>query len=124
MQNLRKRLSIHRPSKQKLGHLSDDAFGHYLAGVLDGDGHISTQGQIVICFNEKDIADAYTLRTRIGYGHVRPMKGAAAATLIFSKKAGIIRVADLIRDKLKHPNRIKQFNTRLCQKTSENSEIN
>jgi len=109
-------LSEHRPSKKPLNILTDLDFGYYLAGIIDGDGHISTQGQIVISFNSKDKRHAFIVRTRIGFGKVRYVKGKNAVNLIVSTKEGIIHVSDLIRNKLQHPIRIYQFNDRLYDK--------
>ena len=59
-----KQLSIHRPLKQKL--TKSNNFEYYLAGLIDGDGHISTIGHIVIAFNLRDKRDAYYIRSLIG----------------------------------------------------------
>jgi len=108
-----KKLSIHRPSKKIY---DEKMFGYYLAGLIDGDGHISTQYQIVITFNSRDKADAYALRSRIGYGVVKDVKGKNACTLVISNSEGVFKVALLIKDKLKHPDKIFQYNTRLTKR--------
>lgn len=107
-----KKLSIHRPSKKEF---HSEKFGHYLAGLIDGNGHISTIGQIVISFNEKDYKSAQRLRSTLGYGKVRKVKDKNACNLIVSKKEGIIKIALLIKDKLKHPSKIAQYNSRLVE---------
>lgn len=120
-----KKISIHKPSKCKY---SDIDFQYYLAGIIDGDGHINTQQQIVIVFNEKEEYEAHSLMKRVGYGNVKRIKNKKAITWIISDKKGVIFVANLIKNKIKHPIRIKQYNTRLYpnwinEKTSENSII-
>jgi hypothetical protein len=122
-----KNLSIHRPSKRPL--LTENTLGHYLAGLIDGDGHFSTMGHIVISFNLRDKRDAYSIRSLLGYGKVRPVKDKNAVNLIISNKTGVKHVAALVRDKLKHPVRISQYNTRIYElgfssrKTSRNTTI-
>ena len=124
-----KQLSIHRPLKQKL--TKSNNFEYYLAGLIDGDGHISTIGHIVIAFNLRDKRDAYYIRSLIGFGKIREVKNKNAVNLIISNKKGIIYVANLIKDKIKHPVRIEQYNERLFSKlklikhkTSINNTIN
>ena len=96
-----KKLSVHRPSKRSLSDLTDLEFGCYLAGLIDGDGHISTQGHIVISFNSRDKRDAFLIRTRLGFGKVRQVKNKNAVNLIISNKNGVIYTLELIRNKLK-----------------------
>ena len=120
-------LSIHKPNKKI--YTSHFLFSHYLAGLIDGDGHFSKLGQIIICFNEKDLENAYFLKSQIGYGKIRKIKNKKAYNYIISNLKGISHVSNLIKDKIKHPNRIHQFNTRLYPKyisikTLNNSTIN
>jgi hypothetical protein len=119
------KLSVHRPSKK---NYNLNSFSHYLAGLIDGDGHISTIGQIIISFNIKDIKSAYGIRSRIKYGRVRKVKNKNACNLIVSNKDGVLCIASLIKDKLKHPDKISQYNSRLTklfniEKTANNSQI-
>lgn len=120
-----KRLSKHVPSKRVY---SNDMLGHYLAGLIDGDGHIATNSYIIICFNELDLSSAWKLKSQIGFGHIRKVKNKKAYLWKISNEKGIEHVAQLICDKLKHPSKIKQFNERLFpkfsnRKTSSNSTI-
>jgi len=108
-----KKLTVHRPSKKLF--TTDKDFGHYLAGIIDADGHFSKLGHVVIAFNLRDIRDAYTIRSLIGYGKVRPVKGKNSVNLIISNKKGASHVANLVRHKLKHPDKIEQYNLRLCE---------
>ena len=93
---MKKKLSIHRPSKQLLNN--KESFGHYLAGLIDADGHISNIKHIVIAFNSRDLKDALKLRQKIGFGKVRKVKNKNAVNLIISNKKGIHHVAILIKD--------------------------
>jgi hypothetical protein len=51
-----KQVSDHVPRSRKL---TNEEFGHYLAGLIEGDGHFSVQQQLVITFNSQDISTAY-----------------------------------------------------------------
>ena len=108
-----KKLSIHRPTKKIY---TKEMFGHYLAGLIDGDGHISTINHIVISFNSRDKRDAVKLRSRLKYGTVRDVKDKNACNLVVSNPDGVLKVALLIKDKLKHPTKIEQYNTRLTKR--------
>lgn len=121
-----KKLSIHRPKKKSY---TKEMLGYYLAGLIDGDGHISKIGHVVISFNKKDVKTAFKLRSHLKYGQIRPVKNKQACNFIISNKKGVLFLASLIKDKLKHPTRIKQYNERLSKKfnikeTSLNTEIN
>lgn len=121
-----KKLSIHRPSKKDY---KKEMFGHYLAGLIDGDGHISSMGHIVIAFNLRDIKTAKKIRSTLKYGKVRKVKNKNACNLIISNKNGIIYIASLIKNKLRHPTKIHQFNCRLVslfgvEKTAVDFTIN
>jgi len=57
-------------------------FGHYLASLIDGDGHFSSAQQLVIVFNILDIQLAsYYIKKRIGYGNVRKVNNKNAVFL-------------------------------------------
>lgn len=121
-----KKLSIHRSSKRKF---NSENFGHYLAGLIDGDGHISTIGRVVIYFSSKDIKSAYELRAVVGYGNIYKIKNKKCFVWSISKKADVRKIALLIKNKLKHPDKICQYNERLVdrfqiEKTEINSSIN
>lgn len=121
-----KKISIHRPSKKIY---NDEMVSHYLAGLIDGDGHISTQFHIVIAFNKRDKKDAIALRTRLGSGQVRDDKTANSVNFVISNPEAVTRIALSIKDKLKHPVKIHQYNTRLVPKfnipeTSTSNKIN
>ena len=47
-----KPISNHVPSHLK--PISDEQFGHYLAGLIDGDGHFCGKQQLIIVFNSLD----------------------------------------------------------------------
>ncbi len=110
-----KKLSKYKPKKKKF-YADKNLLGHYLAGLIDGNGHFSTIGHCVICFSSKDVSLARQLHTEIGFGAVKKVKDKKVLNLIISNSAGVVFVADLVRDKLKHPNKIEQFNERLTSR--------
>jgi hypothetical protein len=56
---------------------SDEDFGYYLAGLIEGDGHIGPSAT-VITFHSDDTAAAYYIKKRLGFGHVRAVPDAKA----------------------------------------------
>lgn len=104
-----KTISVHQPSHQK--PLTDDQFGHYLAGLIEGDGNFSPN-KIVIAFHESDASLAYFIKERVGYGSVKKIKDKKALTYIVSKLEGRLRIANLINGKLR-TNKIESFKTNI-----------
>ena len=105
MENM-KVITIH--NSKHLKPLSEDQFGHYLAGLIDGDGHFSSKQQLVIVFNLSEISLAYYIKERIGYGQVKKVKNKNACLFIISKKDGLIKVLNLINCKLRTLNKYNQ----------------
>jgi len=101
-----KNISIHVPTH--LNPLNDQQFGHYLAGLIDGDGHFSSKQQLVIVFSSPDVQLAYYIKKIIGFGHVNKVKDKNAYLYIISNKDGIIRTINLINGKLRTFNKFNQ----------------
>lgn len=114
--------------------LNDEQFGHYLAGLIDGDGHFSSKQQLVIVFHSSDVSLAYFIKKRLGYGNVKKVKtfpegnpksldfkkktvrgkasfplGKNAFLLIVSSKDGIIKILNLINGKIRTENKFYQI---------------
>lgn len=79
---------------------TDEAFGHYLAGLIDGDG-TSSKYRITIAFNVLDASLAYYIKKRIGYGKVRKIEDKNAILLTITKREGLEKVINLINGKLR-----------------------
>lgn len=94
-----KAISVH--NSKHLRPLSDIQFGHYLAGLIDGDGHFTNKQQLIIVFSSSDVALAYYIKERLGYGQVRKVKDKNAYLLIISNKDGVFKVINLINCKLR-----------------------
>nr|QJQ34997.1 LAGLIDADG endonuclease [Fusarium sacchari] len=108
-----KNISIHVPTHLK--PLNDKQFGHYLAGLIDGDGHFrsfflekTTQQQLVIVFSSSDVQLAYYIKSIIGFGNVKQVKDKNAYLYIISNKDGMLRVINLINGKLRTINKFNQ----------------
>uniref|UniRef100_UPI002A8099EF LAGLIDADG endonuclease n=1 Tax=Pappia fissilis TaxID=1040649 RepID=UPI002A8099EF len=108
LSNTDKKVSVHVPIHSK--PLSDNDFGHYLAGLIDGDGHFSNTPQLVIVFNQLDASLAYNIKGRIGYGNIYKVKNKEAVILVVSKSEGLKRVIELINGKIRSDNKLNQIN--------------
>jgi hypothetical protein len=121
-----KAISIH--NSKHLRPLSDNQFGYYLAGLIDGDGHFSSKQQLIIVFSSSDIFLAYYIKERLGYGQIRKVKNKNAYLLIISNKEGLIKVINLINFKLRTLTKYNQvinniLNYSLYNKFKENIEF-
>jgi hypothetical protein len=92
-------ISDHFPVYRKPS--SDDEFGSYLAGLIEGDGHFGVFNQIVISFHLKDIRLAYWIKSMIGYGKVRLVPGKQAVSFYVGNRLGVLKVLNLINGKLR-----------------------
>ncbi len=101
-----KKISIHVPTHLK--PLNAEQFGHYLAGLIDGDGHFSSKQQLVIVFSSPDAQLAYYVKEIIGFGNVNKVKDKNAYLYIISNKDGIIKTINLINGKLRTFNKFNQ----------------
>lgn len=101
-----KPISVH--NSKHLKPMSDNQFGHYLSGLIDGDGHFSSQQQLVIVFSSSDVSLAYYIKKRLGYGQVKKVKDKNAYLLIIINKEGLKKVINLINGKLRTINKYNQ----------------
>jgi hypothetical protein len=101
-----KHISKHVPKHLK--PLNNEQLGHYLAGLIDGDGHFSKAQQLVIVFSSPDAFLAYYLKEKLANCNVKKVKDKNAYLLIVSKKEGILNVLNLINGKLRSENRFNQ----------------
>lgn len=102
-----KPISVHVPKHLK--PVSDDQFGHYLAGLIDGDGHFSSWQQLVIVFHSLDASLAYFIKERLGYGSVKKIKNKNAFLLVVTAREGIEKVINLINGKIRTENKFNQI---------------
>ena len=102
-----KHISEHVPKHLK--PLNNEQLGHYLAGLIDGDGHFSKSQQLVIVFSSPDAFLAYYLKEKLGNGNVKKVKDKNAYLLVISNREGILNVLNLINGKLRSENRLNQI---------------
>lgn len=119
-ENIRE-ISNHVPKHFK--PLNEEQFGHYLAGLIDGDGHFNSKQQLVIIFSSPDVKVAYYVKKKLGYGYVNKLKDKNAYLFIVSKKDGIIKVLNLINGKLRTVNKFNQVKNNILT-NSKYSEQN
>jgi hypothetical protein len=102
-----KSISLHVPKHLK--PVNSDQFGHYLAGLIDGDGHFSSKQQLVIVFHSLDVSLAYYIKKRLGFGSVKKIKDKNAFLLIIAARTGLERVLKLINGKIRTENKFNQI---------------
>jgi len=102
-----KLVSEHVPTHLK--PQTDEEFGHYLAGLIDGEGNFGVKS-LVIAFNKLDASLAYYIKGRLGYGRVRKVKDKNASgggnsllgVLFFmTNREGLEKVMNLVNGKLR-----------------------
>lgn len=103
--------SIHKPKTRKPDNTVD--FGFFLAGLIDSDGHFSKIPQLVVSFHEKEFHTPYYLKKKLGYGIVSKVKNKKAINFIMAHSLGLEKVCALVHNKLRHKDKIIQYNTRL-----------
>ena len=113
-----KKISVHPPTYLK--PINENEFGHYLAGLIDSDGHFSNQKQLIIVFNEKDASLAYYIKSKISYGNIYKVKNKKAIIFVISKKLGIIKDLNLINGKIRTENKLNQINKNIISKPDFN----
>lgn len=79
--------------------LTDNDFGHFLAGLIEGDGWFGDK-QLYIIFSEQDTSLAYYIKRKIGYGNVYKIKDKKAVRYICKNTKGLIFILSLINGKL------------------------
>ena len=92
---------------------NDEHFGHYLAGLIDGVGHFSSNQQLILVFNLLDVSLAYYIKKRLGYGNVRKVKNKNAILLIIADKKGIEKLISLNNGKIRTENKLCQINNNI-----------
>ena len=90
---------------------SEEVFGQYLAGLLEGDGTIivpdlelvKRRPVVRICFHIKDESLAVLLKDRIGYGHLVYSKTGNYLLLEISDTKGLCRIVNLVNGFFRTP---------------------
>jgi hypothetical protein len=87
---------------------TDEEFGYYLAGLIEGDGYIG-ENRIEIAFHIADISSAYYIKKRIGYGSVLFLKNKNSVRYVLRHSSGIKKVYLMINGKLLGQPKIDQL---------------
>ncbi len=118
-----KTISEHVPKHLK--PLNDEQFGHYLAGLIDGNGDFTIEYQLVIAFDSLSVSLAYYLKQRIGYGKIKKVKDKNAYVLVIASVKGIEKVINLINNKIRSFNKLDQIcNNIIIHKDFSNIRFN
>uniref|UniRef100_UPI0028E0A436 hypothetical protein n=1 Tax=Perenniporia fraxinea TaxID=1350006 RepID=UPI0028E0A436 len=91
-------VSEHVPKHLKPAN--DTEFGHYLAGLIDGNGTFSKYCAS-IAFSELDASLAYYIKGRLGYGKIRKLELKKAFILTITKREGLEKLLNLINGKIR-----------------------
>ena len=102
-----KSISVH--VHKHLKPISDEQFGDYLAGLIDGDGHFSNSQQLVIVFNSLDASLAYYIKKRLGFGIVKKVKDKNAYLLIIEAKKNLEKIIKIINGKIRTENKFNEI---------------
>jgi hypothetical protein len=90
-------ISEHVPKHKS--NLTDNEFGWFLAGLIEGNGWFEDK-VIHIVFAEEDISLAYLIKKQIGYGNISKIKDKKAVRYMCENKAGLSVILSLINGKL------------------------
>ena len=97
-------LSVHIPTHKK--PLSDDDFGFYLAGLIEGGGDIIiSKDKIYILIKFNHPSTAYYIKSRLGFGSINKK----TLTLKIVKLKGILKIIKLVNGKFRTNKIIKLF---------------
>lgn len=87
---------------------SEEDFGYYLSGLIEGDGYIG-DNRIEIAFHKDDISSAFYIKKRIGYGSVLFLRGKNSVRYVLRKTEGLKKVLLLINGKFLSQPKIDQL---------------
>lgn len=87
---------------------TDEEFGYYLAGLIEGDGFFG-DSRFEIAFHMDDISSAYYIKKRIGYGSVLFLKNKNSVRYVLRHSLGLKKVLSLINGKLLGQKKIDQI---------------
>jgi len=87
---------------------TDEDFGYYLAGLIEGDGFFG-DSRFEIAFHMDNISSAYYIKKRIGYGSVLFLKNQNSVRYVLRHNVGLKIVLSLINGKLLGQDKIDQI---------------
>nr|ATP01460.1 hypothetical protein [Ulva flexuosa] len=96
--------------------MNSEQLGYFLAGLIDADGHIAVTGQsITINTHSRDLCVAYYIKQAVS-GNIYKYKKVNACRYTCTKNRGLAGLSKLILNKLRLPQKINQFNSRLASR--------
>nr|QYC94359.1 hypothetical protein [Oedogonium sp. 244] len=84
-------------------------WGSYLAGLIEGDGHFSSDKRIKITFSESDYNLAVLLQKIFSCGRIYKIKDKKAFDWIINKKSDVVRLLNLINGSLRTEYKLAQI---------------
>lgn len=87
---------------------TDNEFGHFLAGLIEGDGWFGKR-ELQVIFSKVDTSLAYLIKKRIGYGNIYKIKNKQAVRYICKDQKGLSIILSLINGKLISHYKYKQL---------------
>lgn len=91
------KISEHVPKHKS--DFTDNEFGHFLAGLIEGDGWFGNK-ELHIFFSIDDSSLAYLIKKRIGHGNIYKIKNKKAVRYICKNQKGLSIILSLINGKL------------------------
>jgi len=89
---------------------TDEEFGYYLAGLIEGDGYFGDH-RFEIAFHKEDTFLAYYIKKQIGYGSVLSLKNKNSVRYVLRHSEGLKRVLALVNGKFLTNKKINQILT-------------
>ena len=89
-------ISLH--NSRHLRPLSDNQFGHYLAGLIESSGNFENNN-LEIIFNIKDTFLAYFIKKQLGYGSVKKLTPLNLVKYVLTHPDGLIKLLNLVNGK-------------------------
>lgn len=89
---------------------TDEDFGYYLAGLIEGSGNFDPQ-KFEIMFNLEDTFLAYFIKKQLGYGSVLKFKENKCVIYILTHPEGLKKIISLVNGKFLTNNKIDQLLT-------------
>jgi hypothetical protein len=102
-------ISISEHVPRHLKPITNEQFGYYLAGLIDGCGSFNTKQELVIEFHFLDASLAYYIKKRVGFGSVKKVKDQNVFLLKIAVKKGVVKVIELINGKIRTENKYNQI---------------
>ena len=97
--------------------LMKEELGYLLAGIIDSDGHIGKRPMLEISLHKEDKKVGEYLMDRVGEGKVYLYKHTKkACRYMITNKRGMGEIGELVRDKLRHEDKVRQYNERVAKK--------